>query len=117
MKILSTIALIATSMLLSGCGGSSTPSYEVIDKLTLINGSSMVEVLIASYSRSTPESERAATLLAIAEKENANEVYLYNSREAQKAQYSESFMSTNPDKYRMGYLGKIKNGNFTPPTE
>jgi len=77
----------------------------------------MVEVVIASYSRSTPESERAATLMAIANKENANEVYLYNSRDAQKAQYSESFMNTNPDEYRMGYLGKIKNGSFIPPSE
>ena len=90
------------------------PTYEVIEKIAQINGVTTADILIKSYSRQTPVAERAETAKLIAREEQSDEVCLFNSRSAQKAQYSDSFMKKNPHDYRMGYLGSYRDGTFTP---
>ncbi|MBI4235457.1 hypothetical protein HY604_04110 [Candidatus Peregrinibacteria bacterium] len=84
------------------------PAYEILDTVDLINGDKFAEVLITSFSKETSQQELETTAKKIAEEINVDEVDIYCSREAQKANYSESFSKEHPNAIDECYLGNYK---------
>jgi len=95
----------------------SLPEFIILDKIKLINGNTYADILIKSFSRSTPINEREATIKSIAKKENLQEISLYSTENAQKATFSSSFANTHPNALKNGYLGSFEKGVFTPGEE
>jgi hypothetical protein len=93
------------------------PEYEIIDETLLISGEKVGEVLIQSFSRNTPVSEREKVLREIAKIKGYEKAYLYSTRESQKANFSDSFRKKHPDALKTGYLGSLNKGNFIPGEE
>lgn len=92
-------------------------NYEIIDEIKLMSGEMMGEVLISSFSRNTPASERERVIREIAKKKNYDRVDLYCTVDAQKANYSDSYSTQHPDALRNGFLGSLRDGKFTPGEE
>lgn len=83
---------------LSACtSNASLPEYKVLDQLTEIDGTKFGEILIESYSHETPVEEIENTLEQIAQKIHVNKIALYCSEEAERADYSESYMKAHPE--------------------
>ena len=93
------------------------PEYIILDKIKLINGNTYADILIKSFSRTTPVNERELTVKAIAKKENIQEISLYSTENAQKATFSSSFANKHPNVLKNGYLGSFEKGVFTPGEE
>lgn len=93
--------------------------YEVLDRTQLSDGSGeeLVEVLVESFSRRTPVTERERIMRVIAGEENCKFVRLYCVREAMKANYSESAKRENPGVLEAGYLGDYRYGMFRTPDQ
>ncbi len=90
------------------------PEYIILDKVKLLNGNIYADILIKSYSKNTPVDERESTVKVISQKENINEISLYSTENAKKANFSSSFSKKHPNALKNGYLGSYKNGIFTP---
>lgn len=89
------------------------PSYEILDTVDLINGNKFAEILITSYSKNTPNIELEKISIEIAKKINVDEIVIYCSKEAQKANYSESYANEHPTAIEECVLGKFKDYSFT----
>jgi len=89
------------------------PEYTVLEIINLVSGERLAEVMVPSQSRETPFETRKKTADAILEKEKVAQLHLYSTKDAMKAQYSDSFRKKHPDAIK-GYLGRISsNGQFT----
>lgn len=84
------------------------PTYEILDTVDLINGNKFAEILITSFSKETSQQELETTAKKIAEEINVDEVDIYCSKEAQKANYSDSFSKEHPNAIEECYLGNFK---------
>lgn len=93
------------------------PEYEILNSFELLTGDVIGEVLIASFSRETPAQTRANVAAAIAKREKLDEVTLYCSRDAQRANMSASFAEEHPDALGTCYLGSWEDGEFQPGEE
>ena len=92
------------------------PKYEVIDKMKRGDCVMHGDVLVASYTPTTPVADRERTAKSIAAKEGLDDLFLYSTRDAYKAAYSDSFKKEHPAA-SAGYLGRWRDGKFTPNTE
>ena len=94
-----------------------TPKYVILDSVTTIGGKFYADVLISSFSRQTPVSERRKAAKRIAKKEGFHHVSFYSTREAYKANMSASYLREHPDALEKGFLGSLENGRFSPGEE
>lgn len=91
------------------------PEYTVLMAREAMNHSDKFgDVLIPSYSRSTPASEREATARAIASKEGFTELSLYCTKEARQANLDWAYSEAHPEALRTGFLGSLRKEIFTP---
>ncbi|MGE0077349.1 MAG: hypothetical protein AB7S48_05770 [Bacteroidales bacterium] len=90
------------------------PEYKILFKVQLMSGKGQFgEVLITSYSKSTPKEEREKTLRKIMEKEGFVSATLYSTEDAYKANSSESFSKSHPNALKNGLLGQVnEEGKF-----
>ncbi len=88
------------------------PAYTVIDQVKLLSGGKYGDILITSFSKSTPADVRESVLRRIAKKEGFTEAALYCTMEAYKANFSSSYLETHPDALNEGPLGSLKGGKF-----
>ena len=87
------------------------PNYEILDKINMMGGGVFADVLIESYSQNTPADSIETSLREISRIIEADEIFLYCSKEAQRANYSASFAESHPDASSC-FLGTFKNGSF-----
>lgn len=73
------------------------PEYSVIDTTKLINWDTLVEILIPSFSKNTLKIDLESTSKEISKILSANQVDIYCSLEAQKANYSSIYMKEHPN--------------------
>jgi hypothetical protein len=92
-----------------------TPKYEILDKVTSINGKFYADVLIESFSIDTPLSKLSKAAENIAAKEGFDIMALYCTREAFMANRSASYSESHPHALKEGLLGDFKDGKFSPP--
>ncbi len=79
-------------------------NHSVIQKTNLINWNILLEVLISTISKETPVEKIKEIALQLSEKYDANQIQIYCSIEAQKANYSSSFAEEHPDAIQTCYL-------------
>ncbi|MBV8383051.1 MAG: tetratricopeptide repeat protein [Planctomycetaceae bacterium] len=90
------------------------PAYRVLFSAQKLGGGKFGDVLVLSLSRTTPASERGAIARRIAQQEGLTEISIYSSKEAYKANVSASYLKQHPDALKKGFLGSIRDGQFTP---
>lgn len=109
------------SLLVVGCSEKATvegqpseiePAYKVLFSYSG-KGRKFGDILVPSFSRATPVETREVVLRAIAAKEGLDDVSLYSSEEAYKANVSASFQKSHPDALQNGFLGMLREGKFT----
>ena len=89
------------------------PKYEVLSRFKLMqNGRVYGDVLVPSLSRTTPADRREKLARAICKHERLDDIDLYSTKEAQKANLSASYAESHPDALREGFLGSLKDGTF-----
>jgi hypothetical protein len=91
------------------------PAYTILfanEKLS--GGGRFGDALVPSLSRATPVAERERVTRQIAAKEKINELSVYSSEKAYKANVSASYAASNPDAMHQGFLGVLQDGKFTP---
>ncbi len=94
----------------------SLPKYVVLFSNNFMSGDGRFgDILIPSFSRQTPVWTREKIFLAIAAKEELTEASFYSSEDAYRANISASFLKTHPNALREGFLGRVKDGSFSPP--
>lgn len=88
------------------------PEYEVLDRISQMNGRIYGDVLVPSIPRSTPtdEIEQLATDICI--QENIDDICLYCTEEAFEANCSSNYSDAHPNALRDGFLGSLNNGSF-----
>jgi len=92
---------------------SGLPPYTILFQVNIAGGKGkMGEVLIPSYSRSTPKEKREATAKQIARKEGFTDLILYSTYEAQKANNSSSYAQQSPTAMKNGFFGLTQKRNF-----
>ncbi len=74
-------------------------------------------MLIASLSRKTPAAERERVARGIAAAEGFDELSIYSTEDAQKANVSASFAKAHPRAMKEGFLGSLREGKFTAGEE
>lgn len=92
---------------------SDLPAYKLADVVNQRVGGRIGEVIIPSLSRTSPAQRREAVARAIAEKEGLQEVVLYATEEAMRADSSASYAEQHPGAMK-GYLGSLRGGKFIP---
>lgn len=90
------------------------PQYQVLDEVRLINGSLYADVLIPGYSKDTDQEVLKKAALTLAKEKGYDEISLYSTEDAKKANFSSSFLEKHPDALVQGYLGSYKKGKFIP---
>jgi len=93
------------------------PKYSILDEVTLFSGGKYGDILITSFSRKTSLDELKSAAKEIARSEGFDEISLYSTKEAFKANFSSSYSESHPNALKNGYLGSYKDGVFTPPFE
>lgn len=86
------------------------PKYEVLEKIDRQKFKEGLwgEVLVSSFSRSTPKAELEKYANHIGNKEGFSQLFFYCSKEAMKANSSDSFKRKHPNAIKKCYLGKYK---------
>jgi hypothetical protein len=91
------------------------PAYIVLKRINLIQGGQLVEILVKSLRPVSPNAEVARIAKGIAQREAADgqgqEVVVYCSEAAYKANGSERFLKSHPNAMRC-LLGTLKDGIF-----
>jgi hypothetical protein len=88
------------------------PSYKIINQVNLIAGGKYGEILITSFSKTTPRETRESVLKRIAKKEGFTEASLYCTMDAYEANSSALFLEAHPNALKEGHLGYLKDGKF-----
>lgn len=83
------------------------PEYSIIDQVDLYTGWKLLDALVSTYSKETPNSELLKGATKLSEIHRATRVDLYCSEEAQKANYSAKFAEENPEAIEC-YLWKFE---------
>ena len=91
------------------------PAYTIIDRVNLAVGGRHGDVLVISFSKSTPTAERERVLRSIAAKEGFTQADLYCSREAFEANMSASYARSHPGALDRCFLGRLEKGSFRGP--
>jgi len=81
------------------------------------NGPKAGEVLVPSLSRNTSAEFRERVARGISAAEGFDELELYSTEDAEKANSSASFAEAHPDALRNGFLGSLREGKFTAGEE
>jgi len=84
------------------------PQYVLIDKVNLYNWWLLVDILIESYSKETSQETLQKVAKKIWRNYVANQVDIYCSLDAQKANYSSSFAEKNPNSLEKCFLWSFK---------
>ncbi len=108
------LTILAVGVILVGVAvvSDGAPAYAVIDRFEMLNGTVQGDVLIESFSLSTPVETRSNAAVDVARREGFDTVSLYSTLEAQEASMSAAFSRTHPGAYRDGYLGELRDGEF-----
>lgn len=94
---------------------SNLPKYTIISKVKISGTNNiMADIIISDYSRQTNPNTLKDTCDKIAEKEGFNIIYLYSNEEAQKSNYSESYLKEHPNA-KQGFLGSWEDGKYETP--
>ena len=94
------------------------PDYEVLFRVRQIHNKRIYgDVLVPSLSRTMPVKKREQIARAISEREKLDDIALYSTRDAYKANMSASFLRSHPDALKQGYLGSLNEGGFMPGEE
>jgi len=98
------------------------PAYKVLSvvqqkRAGAPRGPKYGEALITSLSRKTPVAERERVARGIAAAEGFDQLYIYSTEDAKKANSSASFADAHPNAMRQGYLGSLSEGKFTAGEE
>jgi len=93
---------------------SALPEYEVLFKVRqAFNDRVYADIFAPNITRSTSVTERERIARAICRQEGLDDVTLYSTRDAWKANDSAFYLSAHPDALRRGLLGVLRNGSFT----
>lgn len=92
----------------------SLPEYDVIFTVKQMNGRVYGEILVPSLSRSASVEEREQLARDICKHETLDDIDMYMTEDAQKANTSSSFAREHPNALREGFLGSLRDGNFVP---
>lgn len=90
----------------------SLPAYKVLYSNKMVSSRKFGDILIPSFSRQTPVTQRESTFRAIAKKEGLHNISFYSIENAYKANVSASFAKSHPNAMRNGFLGMIQGGKF-----
>ncbi len=81
-------------------------------EVTMPDGRVFGAVLVPSLSPATPSKDREDIARRICRQERMNDISLYSTEEAYKADYSTSYRESHPDAMNTGFLGSIRDGKF-----
>lgn len=90
------------------------PDYTILDEVNLLVGGYYGDVLVPSLTPDTQVEELEAVAGQIAQAEGFDEISLYCTEEAYRANFSASFLEDHPDALKDGFLGHYKDGVFRP---
>ena len=89
-------------------------NYVILDQKETLNGDVYADILVKSYSPAdTPVEIRKEVAIKIAEKGGFDQMCLYSTEEAQKANFSTTYARENPGALEEGFLGRYMKGEFT----
>ena len=92
------------------------PPYRVVFKQRMIAPPGvLVEVVVPSLSKSTPQAKVASIALAILRREGGDRMNIYATEAAFRANEDSDFGDKHPGALNNGFLGRIENGTFVPP--
>lgn len=95
--------------------GTSLPAYTILFADEKYGGGGRFgDVWVPSLSRETSVAERERVIREIAAKEGINDLSIYSTEDAYKANVSESFAASHPNAMRQGFLGMLRDDEFTP---
>jgi hypothetical protein len=107
------LVIIALTFFTVNAFSQSIPSYQVVKFFNDPSGKKWGDVVIPSFSKKTPKTEREKLFKIIVEKEGFNySVSFYQSEAARNADYSKSFADAHPDAKKLGCLGSWKHGKI-----
>ncbi len=92
----------------------SIPDYSVVARVKLLTGGVHGDILLPSARPGMSADTLASIAQAIIAKENLTEADLYRTEAARKANLSAAYAKQHPEALASGYLGKIKDRQFTP---
>ena len=91
------------------------PDYKVLFKVKMMHNNRVYgEVLVPSLSRADPVKSLEQIARKISKWERFDDIVLYSTEEAYKANMSASFLKAHPNALKKGYLGALREGVFTP---
>ena len=90
------------------------PPYSVIVRAKLLTGGAHGDILLPSGRPGMSPDSLASIAQAIVAKENLTEADLYRTEAARKANLSAAYAKQHPGALESGYLGSIKDRQFTP---
>jgi len=88
------------------------PSYQILDLTDRLDGKRDADVLIVSFSTTTPREKRESVFKRIAKKEGFAEGSFYCTVDAYHANYSDSYSKAHPRALEEGYLGRLEGMRF-----
>lgn len=91
------------------------PEYKVLDVVDQMVGGKYADILVPSFSRETPLVELKLFAKELAKIKGFDEMSIYCTEEAYKANFSASFSEEHPGALEEGYLGMYRDGTFHPP--
>ena len=80
------------------------PEYEILDSIELISGSTYGDILVKSFSQNTSNDEITSFIEFISEKESFDELSIYSTEDAYKANYSSSYLDEHPEALNEGFI-------------
>ena len=93
-----------------------TPPYRVLFKQRMIAPPGvLVEVVVPSLSKSTPQAKVASIALAILQREGGDRMTIYATEASFRANEDSDYGDKHPGALEHGFLGRIENGTFVPP--
>jgi hypothetical protein len=90
------------------------PRYSVVARVKLLTGGVHGDILLPSARPGMSPDTLASIAQAIVAKENLTEADLYRTEAARKANLSAAYAKQHPGALESGYLGSIKDRQFTP---
>ena len=91
------------------------PDYKVLFKVKMMHNKRVYgDVLIPSLSRANPIKGLEQIARKISKQEELDDVVMYSTEDAYKANESAAFLKAHPNALKKGYLGVFREGVFTP---
>jgi len=99
---------------LTGQGGEKLPKYQVLDTVdrSALGNGIYADVLVESLSKNDSADKLADIAKRIAEIISANELSLYCSEDAKRANFSESYSKSHPGALEKCALGVLRDNSF-----